>query len=176
MPKPDILEVHGTTAGGLTPSSIVSAAEYDLRRRERNGPSGINTVGQYEPYAFHRNHVVKASKADIPSAAKRRRAFVMRGSEMKKIRERLGLSVIQFGRALGYAGADNTVSVMIRAYERDGGTREIPKWIAVATRAMDAGSIADVMSDSLGFSGVGRDRMIKAARDIVKFLMGDMTP
>lgn len=52
----------------------------------------------------------------------------MTGTELKAIRTKLGLSVIQMGRALGYSGNDNTVSVQIRRYEL--GTREIPPWIA----------------------------------------------
>ena len=46
------------------------------------------------------------------------------GSEFQAIRRRLGLSVVTFGRALGYAGNDNTVSTVVRRYESDG--RPIP--------------------------------------------------
>lgn len=52
----------------------------------------------------------------------------MTGPELKAIREKLGLSVIQMGRALGYSGNDNTISVQVRRYEL--GMREIPEWIA----------------------------------------------
>jgi len=52
----------------------------------------------------------------------------MTGADIRAIRQALGLSVIEFGRALGYAGADNTVSVQVRRYE--GGQRTIPPWIA----------------------------------------------
>lgn len=52
----------------------------------------------------------------------------MTGEELKAIRLKLGLSVIQMGRALGYSGNDNTVNVQVRRYEL--GTREIPPWIA----------------------------------------------
>jgi transcriptional regulator with XRE-family HTH domain len=51
----------------------------------------------------------------------------MTGLELKAIRQKLGLSTIEFGRALGYEGADNTVSVTVRRYESAG--REIPPWI-----------------------------------------------
>lgn len=52
----------------------------------------------------------------------------MSGEEMKAIRKRLGLSTIQLGRAFGYTGSDNTVSVTIRKYESE--LRPIPPWLA----------------------------------------------
>lgn len=51
----------------------------------------------------------------------------MKASEMKRIRHHLGLSTLEMGRAIGYVGAENTVSVTIRRYES--GQREIPPWI-----------------------------------------------
>jgi hypothetical protein len=53
----------------------------------------------------------------------------MTGPEFSAIRKRLGLSVISWGRALGYQGTDDTVSVTVRRYEAPNG-REIPPWIA----------------------------------------------
>lgn len=52
----------------------------------------------------------------------------MSGAELKTIRNRLGLSAIQLGRAFGYVGGDNTVSVTIRRYESD--ERPLPPWLA----------------------------------------------
>lgn len=52
----------------------------------------------------------------------------MSGEEMKALRRALGLSTIQLGRAFGYQGTDNTVSVTIRKYESD--MRTIPPWLA----------------------------------------------
>jgi len=52
----------------------------------------------------------------------------MTGDEMKSIRHQLGLSAVQLGRAMGYTGADNTVSVTVRRYESD--MRPIPPWLA----------------------------------------------
>lgn len=52
----------------------------------------------------------------------------MTGDEMKSIRHRLGLSAVQLGRAMGYTGADNTVSVTVRRYESD--MRPIPPWLS----------------------------------------------
>jgi transcriptional regulator with XRE-family HTH domain len=52
----------------------------------------------------------------------------MTPAEFKAIRKSLGLSTVAMGRALGYAGNDNTVSVQIRQYESGG--RTIPPWIA----------------------------------------------
>lgn len=66
--EPDVLELHGTTAGGLKPGSIVSAAEADLRRRIEN-KSGERPAGGYHHYAFHRAHVAHVSKADQPTVA-----------------------------------------------------------------------------------------------------------
>lgn len=51
----------------------------------------------------------------------------MTGEEFKAIRDKLGLSVLQMGRTLGYEGNANTVSVQVRKFE--GGTRDIPPWI-----------------------------------------------
>ena len=52
----------------------------------------------------------------------------MTGPEFAAIRKSLGLSTVQWGRALGYTGNDNTVSVGIRRYES--GARPLPPWIA----------------------------------------------
>jgi transcriptional regulator with XRE-family HTH domain len=52
----------------------------------------------------------------------------MTPAEFKSIRKSLGLSTVAMGRALGYGGNDNTVSVQIRQYESGG--RVIPPWIA----------------------------------------------
>ncbi len=68
MTEPDVLELHGTTAGGLKPGSIISAAEADLRHRIEN-KTGSRPLGSYHHYAFHRAHVAKVSKADQPTVA-----------------------------------------------------------------------------------------------------------
>lgn len=51
----------------------------------------------------------------------------MTGDEMKSIRHRLGLSAVELGRAMGYTGADNTISVTVRRYESE--MRPIPPWL-----------------------------------------------
>ena len=48
----------------------------------------------------------------------------MQGKELKAIRRELGLSAVELGRALGYAGTDNSASVTIRRYEAN--MRPIP--------------------------------------------------
>ena len=53
----------------------------------------------------------------------------MTGPEFAAIRKRLGLSTVEWGRALGYEGEDNTVSVTVRRYEAPNG-RPLPPWIA----------------------------------------------
>lgn len=45
----------------------------------------------------------------------------------KSTRKKLGFTVLQWGRAFGYEGSDNTVSVTVRRYEA--GMRPIPPWI-----------------------------------------------
>lgn len=52
----------------------------------------------------------------------------MTGTELRAIRHALGLSLNQFGRALGYEGNANTLNCAIRRYEA--GEREIAPWIA----------------------------------------------
>jgi transcriptional regulator with XRE-family HTH domain len=56
----------------------------------------------------------------------------MTGPELKAIRHRLGLSTVEMGRAIGYEGQDNTLSVAVRKYESGG--RPIPPWIANLVR------------------------------------------
>ena len=51
----------------------------------------------------------------------------MTGAELKATRKQIGISVEALGRALGYSGNANTVSVQIRRYETD--ARPIPPWI-----------------------------------------------
>jgi transcriptional regulator with XRE-family HTH domain len=52
----------------------------------------------------------------------------MTGAQLAAIRKRLGLSLVEMGRALGYAGNRNTVQVAVSRYEA--GDRDIPPWIA----------------------------------------------
>jgi len=52
----------------------------------------------------------------------------MTGPEMRAIRKRLGLSTVQLGRAFGYVGVDNSVSVTVRKYESGG--KPIPVWLS----------------------------------------------
>jgi transcriptional regulator with XRE-family HTH domain len=50
----------------------------------------------------------------------------MTGAELKAIRQQLGLTLSAFGKAIGYKGNKNTLSVQIRRFES--GAREIPHW------------------------------------------------
>ena len=59
----------------------------------------------------------------------------MTGADLKRIRKALGLSTVEMGRALGYEGADNTVSVTVRRYES--GMRPIPPVVAVLVGMFD---------------------------------------
>jgi len=62
-----MLEQHGTTLMQLKPGAIWRIAMSDLERRERNKERGI---GEYERFAFHRDHVTGAKTAnDILRAA-----------------------------------------------------------------------------------------------------------
>lgn len=60
----------------------------------------------------------------------------MTSEEFAAIRKRTGLGVVDFGRALGYAGNMNTVSVLVRAYER--GKKAVPPRIAEVARGLPA--------------------------------------
>lgn len=51
----------------------------------------------------------------------------MTGRQFAAIRQRLGLSLYDFGRALGYDGNRNTIQVAVKRYEAGG--RDIPPWI-----------------------------------------------
>lgn len=57
--KHDVLEDHGTDVGGLTPGSIVSAAEVDMQRERRNQRRGFGNGNEF--YSFHRKHVHRAT-------------------------------------------------------------------------------------------------------------------
>jgi transcriptional regulator with XRE-family HTH domain len=48
------------------------------------------------------------------------------GAELKAIRQALGLTLSGLGKALGYKGNKNTLSVAIRRFES--GARPIPHW------------------------------------------------
>lgn len=65
-----LLEEHGTQLMVLKPSSIWHAAMEDLKRRSHNADITEKAkkssffVGAYRQYAFHRDHVAKASTAN----------------------------------------------------------------------------------------------------------------
>lgn len=64
----DVMEQHGTKLMQLKPSMIWRCAMDDLERRVRNTMGSEST--EYEHYAFHRRHVIKAATAnDIIRAA-----------------------------------------------------------------------------------------------------------
>lgn len=52
----------------------------------------------------------------------------MTGDELANIRKRLKLSLVRFGLALGYSGAEENINRTIRRYESN--EKEIPPWIA----------------------------------------------
>ena len=54
----------------------------------------------------------------------------MQGSEMKQIRELLGLDRVQFARLLGYTGTDRNDETRIRRYENQSDQYQIPLYIA----------------------------------------------
>ncbi|KQX40384.1 hypothetical protein ASD04_07070 [Devosia sp. Root436] len=72
---------------------------------------------------------------------------IMKGSEMKAIRRRLGLSTTELGRAFGYVGQDDTASMTIRRYESGG--RDIPPWLARLLRMYDRFGIPADIGDSV---------------------------
>lgn len=59
----DIMERHGTKAGGLKAASVVGAAEVDILRGLRNAQrlrDSAANANDCEAYAFHRSHVRRA--------------------------------------------------------------------------------------------------------------------
>ncbi|WP_454917258.1 helix-turn-helix domain-containing protein [Xanthobacter sediminis] len=66
----------------------------------------------------------------------------MTGPELAAIRHRLGLSAIAFGRACGYTGTDNSVSVSIRRYEGEYG-RPVPPLLARLAVMFDRFGVPD---------------------------------
>lgn len=59
----------------------------------------------------------------------------MTGEQFADIRKATGLGVVAFGRALGYEGNMNTVSVLVRAYE--GGKKPVPPTIRRLARMFE---------------------------------------
>jgi hypothetical protein len=85
-----LLEQHGTTIVKLKPGAIWRIAMADLERRERNKERGI---GEYERFAFHRDHVAGANTAnDIIRAAI---ADIERGQNSDKADTRLIYSDVE---------------------------------------------------------------------------------
>ena len=88
----------------------------------------------------------------------------MTGDEMRDIRQRLKLNVVEFGAEIGYSGTKQSISGTIRRYESN--NRPIPPWIATTARAMDADTIGDEIykevGDLLTFETIGQiaDRIV----------------
>lgn len=64
MTERTMLEDYGTMLMVLKPSSLVAAAQADMRRRARNADEAQTDRPSYEPFAFHRTHVRKAVDAE----------------------------------------------------------------------------------------------------------------
>jgi transcriptional regulator with XRE-family HTH domain len=64
----------------------------------------------------------------------------MTGPELRTIRQALGLSVAEFGRALGYRGARNTLSVHVRAMEE--GRRPVTQRAALEALELKRAALA----------------------------------
>lgn len=99
-----ILQTHGTKLMELKPSSIWQAAMADLKRRERNK----NVVGDYERYAFHRDHVERAETAndliraaikDIEDAEAAEVPVIAKGRKSGKANTRLIYSNVELLKA-----------------------------------------------------------------------------
>ncbi len=56
-----MLADHGTELMRLKPSNLVQAAEADIRKRQRNAVEAQTDRPCYEHFAFHRDHVRKAT-------------------------------------------------------------------------------------------------------------------
>ena len=58
----------------------------------------------------------------------------MTGPEFKAIREKLGLSLTEWGRVLGYQGSNDTVRALIHKYEN--GSRTIPPMLSILAKVI----------------------------------------
>jgi len=76
----------------------------------------------------------------------------MFGTEFKSIRKGLGLTVLQWARALGYAGSVKTVREQIAKYDRN--VRPIPPWIARLAMMYQRFGVPDDFTDN---RGAGKD-------------------
>jgi hypothetical protein len=56
----------------------------------------------------------------------------MTGDEFKAIRFKIGLSGLEWGRMLGYAGKPHNVRVQVRRWEQE--VRPIPPWVELLAR------------------------------------------
>jgi hypothetical protein len=83
----DLLELHGTRVFVLPPGAIISAAQADLRLRDRKRVSSRATETdepsiQGQHYAFHRRHVARARDvAGLLTAALRGRQLGMKSGK-----------------------------------------------------------------------------------------------
>ena len=59
---------------------------------------------------------------------------MMTGADLKAIRKRAGLSLLAFGRRLGYAGSPRTVARKVRRYEAS--PDPLPPPVVMRTRAL----------------------------------------
>jgi hypothetical protein len=63
MSERTMLAEHGTKLIELKPSTVVQAAEEDIRRHRRNKEAAEDGDLSFEQFAFHRKHVRKAVDA-----------------------------------------------------------------------------------------------------------------
>ncbi len=69
----------------------------------------------------------------------------MTGPELRTIRLALGLSVIQMGRALGYAGSDVAVRVQVARWET--GARDVPVQVGLLAAMYGRFGVPDADAD-----------------------------
>lgn len=89
-------------------------------------------------------------------------AKAMTGAEFAAIRKRLNLSLVEFGRALGYDGNRNTVQVAVSRYES--GAREIPPWIARLAVMFDRHGVPADFADHDPGGGAKKHRGLPSGR------------
>jgi transcriptional regulator with XRE-family HTH domain len=78
----------------------------------------------------------------------------MTGNDLRSIRHRLGLSIVRFGRCLGYEGHHGTVNSLVRRYEC--GRKDIPPTIATLAIMFERFGIPkDILEDAALFADEG---------------------
>jgi hypothetical protein len=84
--------------------------------------------------------------------------MIATGADLQALREHLGLTVIEFGRALGYAGRDKNISRDIRRYEL---MDVVPPGVLIRARALAQGDVEALQREARRIPGDLRRALAK---------------